>query len=390
MALFTAVFVSSIFLCNGVPDHPPPSPERVVACCHLDACSLTLPPVSPNASLNWTDPITGAIPDCFLTGLCIANRSGLYLAAEHAEDGYYTATAVENGTVDQLPYYLMYLNMLCPPEKQEEENENLVAKPFWNMPMTTISVQTTLFGSAFLSLPASETENMRSVRWYKETEEYRALKVSRVRPGKIENVKPDWALADRTGDLAVLHISPQTLGLWVALVHHSGGRLTFTRYNVTIPAWQQQLVNSYIEQTTEDTERDPVDMSRKFKWALLKQQRGGAYRVSCNSTGRFPVCLDQIDAEGTYILMGESKATLEVMVIAFYPPYDLSSFLAAQVSNDSAVKEEPPYSSLSLPLYLLMVLFFALGILVTFGLMVSVSFFTKNKYRIYSPANMYK
>ncbi|AEM06283.1 ORF1 [Bat adenovirus 2] len=299
-----------------------PAPQqRAVSCCHLTACSLDLP-VDAAATVNWTDPETGALPECFLTGLCFANRSGLFLAAEHAEDGFYRATISENGTSETIDFYLLYLRMLCSDHLGAGAVAEMpIARPFEDMPLETLTVKAFLFDPTFLYLPPEHSSDIRSVRWYKITDEFRATKVSRVRAqGRVENVRPNWALADMTGDLAILHTSPQTLGLWLAMVHHPGGRVVFLRYNVTIPDWQQHLVTLFVQQTTDPSaDRDPIDVSRSCRWNLFKLQPGGSYRLECNATSKFPSCITDLSSDRTYLLMGESRKSLEVMLLPFFP-----------------------------------------------------------------------
>nr|QIJ58561.1 hypothetical protein [Bat mastadenovirus] len=189
------------------------------------------------------------------------------------------------------------------------------------MQLPTQQVEASLFNPVFLYLPPEDSSDIRSVRWYKITDEFRASKVSRVRAkGRVENVSPHWAVAGMAGNLIILHTSPYTLGLWLAMVHHPGGRVKFIRYNITVPDWQMQLVDIYSSQTRGPTDdRDPIDFSRSFKWNLFKLQRGGYFRLQCNASASFPACINELTAEDTYVLMGESKQTLDVMLLTFFP-----------------------------------------------------------------------
>lgn len=311
MIALAVAFLSTLLTCSA---------QHVVACCHLSACSIDLL-VPANATVSWIDPQTGAIPECFTTGLCFSNRSGLFFAAEHSEEGFYRATVKTEEEEEQFNFYLAYMRLLCPRQPSAKYSVP-IARPFETMTLTTIQVEASLFEPAFLYLPPEHASDIRSVRWYKVTDSYRATKVSRVRAkGRLENVRPNWALADRAGDLVVLHTSPQTLGLWIAMVHHPGGRVYFIRYNITVPEWQHQLVAVFAEKTTDPTaaDRDPIDITQNFRWNLFRLQRGGAFRLECNETSAFPGCLSNLEVDKTYILLGESKKTLEVMLLSFFP-----------------------------------------------------------------------
>lgn len=350
---------------------PEINPSSIVACCATSACSLDLG-VSEDAKVNWTDTLTGEAPECFAAGLCHANRTGLYFLPEFRTNGHYTATITEWNYTGTESYYLMFLRRMCEPILEETEVEVPVTKSIEHMPLPTVVVNGTLFEPVTLTLPPEKSDNIRNVRWYKITDEFRAAKVSRVRSkGRRENVQPNLAIADLAGDLLVLHVSPSSLGLWLLIIQHPGGRCDFIKYNITIPEWQNSLVEAFTSRTRVDADQDPIDFKNSYIWSLYEKKRGGSFRVTCNVTSAFPNCLDHIDFEGQYILMGESKKTTKVMVLTFFPEEAESlPFIGLQDNLTVQAVETSSY---------LLLAFFLVGILCTLLVLLGLCCCISNK-----------
>ncbi|BBE29320.1 E3 [Bat mastadenovirus] len=374
MLLFTFCIILS--LSNAITpavDTTEINPRSIVACCTTSPCTLDLE-VSEQAVVNWTNTLTGAAPECLATGLCHANRSGLHFLPQFSNDGYYTATITEWNYTGTEIYYLMFLPNMCETLVESADVEVPVTRAIETMPLTTITVNGTLFQPITLPVPPEKSDNIRNVRWYKVTDEFRATKVSRVRSkGRRENVQPHLAIADLAGDLLVLHVSPQTIGLWLLIIQHPGGRCDFVKYNITVPDWQQSLVEAFTAKTATLEEQDPIDFKNKYTWSLYSKKDSGMFKVICNVTSAFPNCLDDIDQSNQYVLMGESKKTINVMILTFFP-VESTLMYSTGVQENLSVQNAVETSS-----YVLLA-FFLVGVLCTLVILVAMCCCITNRF----------
>ncbi|ADD17118.1 E3 ORFA [bat adenovirus 3] len=359
------------------------APEHVVSCCAGSPCSLDLS-VSPQASVNWSNPETGGPPECLARELCNITRDGLHFSANFSEDGPYAATVQESAYFTTEHFYLLYLHEVCRglPIVPDDSYEAPVARPLEDMPLERVARTASLFQPLLLELPPEHTQQVRNVRWYKVTGEYAAQKVSRVRSqGRVENIQPNLAVALLSGDLWVLHVSPDSLGLWLAIVQHPGGRCHFVTYNLTVPGWQENLVHAFrqgMEATTATF--DPLHFTRKMKWSLYRRQPKGAFRVECNTTSRFPDCFESITPDGVFLLVGERKDSLYVSMLPFFPSEGTLSR-----SQDLPEPAHSTFQEPAMPSYVPLT-FLIIGMLSTLVLLLGLCCCLSNKIRpIYFP-----
>lgn len=298
---------------------PTITPEYIVSCCNTSTCTLDLR-VSPGAVVNWTQGDTGKAPACLATKHCIITNEGLTFSADYGKDGLFIASIEEGSYKGTEHYFLIYLSELCSNSRlpiKETEVGVPITKPIEHMNLTKVTQNASVFEPVLLSLPPESTNDIRNVRWYKIESEFQLRKTSKIKPGSIENVDANCAVGVNGGDLWVRHVSHYTYGMWLAVVQHTGGRFEFILFNVTVSDWEQNILDIFTSSKADDS--DPISISNRLRWTLYGKQRGGFFRVLCEVSSNFPDCLNSVENEGQYILLGERKDSKKTSVLAFYP-----------------------------------------------------------------------
>ncbi|WIV79571.1 E3 ORFA [Canine mastadenovirus A] len=338
----------------------------IVTCCAHTPCLLHLE-VGLGANVSWINSDTGQAPLCLSNGMCNATQQGLQFSANFSEDGLYIALIKESNYEGAEHYYLVYIYGDCY-QTANESAHGPISRPLNEMPLPSVTINASLFYPAFLELPPQYSNDLSNVRWYKvDPSGFQAQKISKVRSGgRKENLHPNWALVTYTGDLLVLHVSPNTLGLWLAAVQHRGGRTNFITFNITVPNWQQNLVTIF-------NQHEPPKMGNNYKdsfmeWTLFKKLKKGLFRVTCRAKSIFPECTLNITRNGTFLLTGESKKTPYVILLPFFanPKEDTPILMALSHSVPVAIPNT------AMPVYI-SIMFFIVAMLATLSLLMGLN-----------------